>query len=114
MIVHLYRYGSDPIELAQILRERRIQSRNAATAFATWYTFDRYDDPAAAQQFLALRDPPVYRVGPVWAFDVGQPDIPPRPVAPANGQPGGGTELRVVSSVWIFGVWNYQAQRWEL
>jgi hypothetical protein len=41
-------------------------------------------------------------------------DIQLRAVAPAFGQPGGGVEARTRAPVWVFGVWDFHGNKWDL
>lgn len=109
-----YRYISYPPEVNQVTRQRKVQSTNPKTQYATWYTPTRYDDPQMAQQELALSGLPTHRVGPIPADEMPSFDIGLRPVAPAFGQPGGGVEARTKSPVWLFGLWNFQSSSWNL
>lgn len=113
MAVAFYRYVSSPMEVNQVVKERKIQSMNPTTQYATWYTPTRYDDPHDAQRELALGKLPTYRVGPIPADEMPDFDIGLRAVAPAFGQPGGGVEARTKSPVWLFGLWNFGSQCWE-
>jgi len=99
-----YRYLVDPLEVQQIMSERRVQSRNLN---GTWFTTRRYEDPAEAQRELALRNPPTHRVGPIPAERLPDFDIPVRPVAPAHGQPGGGVEARTRGAVHLPGLLEF-------
>lgn len=99
-----YRYLGSQVEVDLIVRERRIRSSNP---HGTWYTTARYDDPTHAQQELALPNPPTHRVGPIAGDEMPDFDVPLRPVAPANGQPGGGVEARTKGTVYLFGVLQF-------
>jgi hypothetical protein len=114
MATEHYRYLSSLAEAAQIIHERRILSTNAVTGYATWYTPKRYDNAFDARRELALPNTPLRRVGPILDQQMPTFDIPLRSVAPAFGQPGGGVEARTTSPVWIFGLWNFQTQNWDL
>lgn len=113
MPLEFYRYISYCPEVDQMIRERKIQSTNPNTGFATWWTPQRYDDPDDAEQELALDGPPTHRVGPVPADEIPAFDIPLRPVAPKGGKSGGGLEARTKSPVWLFGVRDFQ-NSWDL
>lgn len=114
MSVVSYRYISHPAEVTQVVDERKVQSTNPQTQYATWYTPARYDNPAMVQQELALFRQPTHRVGPIPADDMPDFDIGLRPVAPAFGQPGGGVEARTKSPVWLFGLWDFPNRSWDL
>ena len=109
----LYRYFSHPTEISQVRDKRKVQTTNP-NAQGTWYTPTRYDDPMRAQQQLALRQPPTHRIGPIPADEMPDFDIGLRPVAPANGQPGGGVEARAKEPGWLSGLWDFTNQKWEL
>jgi hypothetical protein len=98
-----YRYISYQPEIDQVVLERKIYSTNPQTQYATWYTPKRYDDAKTAQKELALRKSPTPRVGPLPASEMPDFKIGLRPVAAANGQPGGGVEACVRRPVWLFG-----------
>jgi len=107
MATAYYRYISYPLEVTQVVHERKVQSMNPKRGYATWYTPTRYDDPTKAQQELALSKPPTHRVGPIPAGEMRDFDIQQLPpVAPAFGQPGGGVEACTRSAVWLFGLWD--------
>jgi len=112
--VVFYRYISYQPEVDQVICERKVQSTNPKTQYATWYTPTRYDNPTKAQQELALNKPPTHRIGPILGDEMPDFDIGLRPVAPAFSQPGGGVEARTKSSVWLFGLWNFNKRQWEL
>ncbi|MDI6815515.1 MAG: hypothetical protein QMC90_05530 [Dehalococcoidales bacterium] len=103
--VMFYRYISHPGEVKQIRNERKIKSANPQ---GTWFTTVRYKDPDEAQRKLALSKAPTHRVGPISADEMPDFDIPLRPVAPANNQPGGGVEARIKGEVWIFGLYEFK------
>ena len=111
--VSFYRYMSHPLEIDQTHRQRRIQTTNPYAA-GTWYTPTRYEDPAIAQIELALDRRPTHRVGPVPYGDMPTFNVALRRVDPANGQPGGGWEVRVSEPVWLFGCWHFDGDRWSL
>jgi len=114
MPVVFYRYISYQQEVNQVVHERKVQSTNPRTRYATWYTPARYDDPIRAQKELALTSPPTHRLGPIPADEMPDFDIDLRPVAPAFGQPGGGVEARTRLPLWLFGLWDFANGRWEL
>ncbi|MDX1992115.1 MAG: hypothetical protein SF029_06985 [bacterium] len=109
-----YRYVSYLPELEQLRDERKIQSTNPTTQYRTWYTTERYDSPDIAQQRLALKTRPLYRIGPISAEAMPDLTLGPRRVAPDFGQPGGGIEVAIDHPVWLFGVWNFDNQEWEM
>ncbi len=113
-----YRYISYPVEIQQIVAERKIQSTNPSEGFATWYTPTRYNNPAEAKSELALRTLPTHRVGPIPLDELPPLDIGPRRADPADGEPGGGTEVRTRHPVWLFGLWAFPSGgsegRWDL
>ena len=114
MPVAFYRYMSYPSEVSQVTGERKVQSTNPTTQFATWYTTIRYDSAVTAQQELALSKSPTHRVGPIPANEMPDFDISLRSVAPAFGHPGGGVEARTKSPVWLFGIWDFSNKDWTL
>jgi hypothetical protein len=114
MTIGFYRYVSYPAEIAQLLRERKVHSTNPGTGYATWYTPTRYDVLTTACAELALPAPPTHRVGPIPATGMPAFDIQLRAVAPAFGQPGGGVEARTRAPVWVFGVWDFHGNKWDL
>src|SRR5713101_7658254 len=68
-----------------------------------YYTPDRYDIASDAQRFLAMSYLPAYRIGPIPSDEVPDFDyIQLRPVAPANGQPVGGTEAATTQTLYLF------------
>lgn len=114
MAIGFYRFVSHHGEAAQLQAERKVLSTNPAAGHATWYTPTRYDDPVTASDQLALPSPPSHRIGPIPADEMPTFDIGLRTVAPAFGKPGGGIEARTRSPVWLPGLWNFGARRWDL
>lgn len=112
MPLGFYRYFSHQEELLQVQRHKKLQSTNPATGGATWWTPTRYENPVAAQRELALSRPPKYRYGPVPVGNMPEMDIAFRTVAPANGQPGGGVEVRTMQPLWLFGLWDFAKDNW--
>ena len=93
-----YRYVGDA-EKKSIEDEGTIQSKYALT----WFTPDRYDSAVEAKKCLALSSPPNWRIGPVPSGEMPDFDkVPLRPVAPANGEPGGGVECATSRPVYLF------------
>jgi hypothetical protein len=112
MAIEFYRYLSDPDEVRQVIEQRKIESRNPK---GTWWTTYRFDDPVEAQEVLALASTPTHRVGPIDASRMPSFDETTlRPVASAQGQPGGGIEGRTTGVVWLFGVYDLSAQKYAL
>jgi hypothetical protein len=113
-----YRYFSFPQEVQQIVTDRRIQSTNPASGYATWYTPIRYENPADAKRELALDTAPTNRIGPIPLDEMPYFDIGPRRAAPAHGEPGGGIEARTRSPLWLFGLYSFPTPtmpgRWDL
>jgi hypothetical protein len=107
-----YRYFNSQEEAEQIIRQRRIQSNNPS---GTWWTTMRFDDPADAQEYLALPSTPRFRVGPI-------PDamMPPfnqtslRPVAIKYGRRGGGIEGRTREPVLLPGLYSFSTETFIL
>ena len=114
MPLGFYRYISYQAEIDQVKRERKVYSTNPGTQYATWYCPTRHDDPATAQGELALRKRPTHRVGPIPVSEMPDFEVALRPVAPANGQPGGGVEVCVRRPVWLFGFRDLQSGNWEI
>ena len=95
-----YRYVSD-LERQFIGQKKVIMSRSGST----WFTPDRYDTAAEAQQKLALPASPPWRIGPIPSDEMPDFDrVPLRPVGVANGQPGGGTECATSKPVYLYDV----------
>ncbi|OGF58604.1 MAG: hypothetical protein A2Y62_08010 [Candidatus Fischerbacteria bacterium RBG_13_37_8] len=113
-MIECYRYISQQVEKDQIINERKIQSINAATNYATWYTITRYDDENTAQQELALPLIPSFRIGPIRLDEMPNLSILFRSVAPAFGQPGGGIEVMTELPIWLFGLWDFGSNIWIL
>lgn len=113
-----YRYIGFPQEVQQIVTDRRVQSTNRATGYATWYTPTRYDGPVDAKRELALKRLPTHRVGPIPVDEMPYFDIGPRRADPAHGEPGGGIEARTLEPVWLFGLWKFHVPQspggWDL
>lgn len=114
MPVVFYRYISYQPEVDQIINERKVQSTNPKTQYATWYAPTRYDDSKKAQRELSLKNEPTHRVGPIPSDKMPDFEIGLRPVAPAFGQPGGGIEACTKLPIWLFGLWNFQENSWDL
>lgn len=95
-----YRYVGQQ-EANAIDQRRNIKSGSGIT----WFTPNRYDSPAQAQQELALRSMPSHRVGPIPADELPDLDAAPlRPVAPKYGQPGGAVEGATYGETYVFGI----------
>jgi len=107
--IMFYRYISHPGEVKQICNERKIKSMNPK-AQGTWFTTTRYEDPDEAQDKLALFTKPTHRIGPIPANGMPDFDIPLRPVAPANSQPGGGVEALTKDEVWVLGLYEFDGK----
>ena len=107
-----YRYLSSSQEISQVIDERKVQSTNSSTQYATWYCPTRSDSDSMAEQEVALPRPPTHRIGPIPNDQMPQFDIGLRPVSPAFGQPGGGVEARTAAPVWLFGLWDFQGTAW--
>ncbi len=106
-----YRYVSTS-EKNNIISSREIRSRNRV---GTYYTLNRFDDPTIAQQLLAIKKLPKHRVGPISRFVMPIFDVLPlRTVPPAHGYPGGGTEACTSSSLFLFGIFNFNSGTYEL
>lgn len=114
MKVEFYRFVSDRSEVDQIVHERRVQSRNPHSNYATWYTPTRYDNPDLALAELALPQCPTHRFGPISADALPGMDVYLRVVQPAYGQPGRGIEIRTSSPIWLEGLWNFRYAQWDL
>jgi hypothetical protein len=109
-----YRYFNHPDEISQLHRERMVHTTNPHNGYKTWFTPTRFNDPAAAQQLLALDYVPQYRVGPIRAdempdFDVHGPQI----IQPVGNFPGGAIEVCTTQPVFIFGCYNFATSDWE-
>jgi hypothetical protein len=109
-----YRYASHQDESDQLREKRFIQSTNPRGNGRTWYTPTRYDDPHLAQIELALKRPPMRRIGPIPAdempdFDVNGPQL----IQPAYGRPGGGIEVCTTGQAFIFGCYNLLSGDWD-
>lgn len=109
LATHYYRQITHVGERNQLVAERKVHSLNPTTAYETWYTPTRYDDPAAAQSELALpgTHTPIYRVGPIPENQIVSLTVGPRRVAPGFGHPGGGIEIATRSPVWLFSLWSF-------
>lgn len=106
-----YRYVNNS-EKQDIVDNRKIQSRNP---IGTYFTSNRFEVSSETQRFLSLRTTPEYRVGPIAVcvmpvFDIVSLRITP----PAYGQPGGGTEACTSHPVYIFGVFNFNHNIYEM
>ena len=98
--VVFYRYVDD-VEEAVIRAMGMIAP--APSSLSKWYTPDRYDTGLEAQQYLALRNTPTYRIGPIPSDEIPDPDhVQLRVVAPAFGQPGGGLEVATTKTHYLF------------
>ena len=71
----------------------------------TWFTPIRYDNPAQAQQQLAMPSTPTHRVGPIPADELPDLDAAPlRPVGPKYGHPGGAVEGATSQETYVYGI----------
>ena len=111
--LNFYRYISNS-EKGYIRQNKRIQTNNL-NALGTYYTPDRFDDPVDVQSFLSLRKTPENRVGPISRFALPVFDvIPLRITPPAHGQPGGAYEACTSHPVYIFGIYNFNHNIYEM
>lgn len=109
-----YRYFAHPSEIAQLRRERMVLTSNPNRGFKTWYTTTRFDDPALAQQLLALSYVPEYRVGPIRADEMPDFDVHgQRIVQPLGNMPGGAIEVCTTQPAYLFGCYNFPNNDWE-
>ncbi len=98
MVTTYYRYVHDG-EKNSIEDSGMIRSKSGLT----WFTPDRYETAAEAEKFLALPSGRNWRVGPIPSDEMPDFDkVPLRPVAPANGQPGGGVECATSLPIYLF------------
>lgn len=112
MPIAFYRYLCDVTEVNQIKRERKIQTRNPA--LVTWYSPTRYEDPDQAKRELALFTRPTHRLGPMPGDAMPTFRIGLRPVAPANGEPGGGIEACTEEPVYLPGLFSWNRGECEV
>ena len=108
-VAHYYRYSSHELEAARLRDERKIGTTNPR-AQGSWYTLDRYEDPVQAQQQLALPKTPRHRIGPISIDMMPEFIVQVRTVSPRNGQPGGGTEVKVRGEILTFGCWEFNSR----
>jgi hypothetical protein len=95
-----YRYVSDA-EKEFIEQNRMILSK----AGSTWFTPNRYETASDARRYLALPTTQPWMIGPIPADEMPDFDAAAlRPVAPANGESGGGTECATSKPVYLYGV----------
>lgn len=110
-IRNFYRFVNSA-EKQYIIDNRRIQSVNPR---GTYYTPNRYEDPTDAQKFLSLRYIPQNRVGPIPNYVIPVFDVVRlRIVPPAHGQPGGGYEACTRRPVYLFGIYNFNSNQFEM
>jgi hypothetical protein len=107
MPTEYYRYICYRPEVDQLVRERKVQTTNPTTGYATWYTSIRLDDPQAAQQALSLKSRPAHRIGPVPDSKLTFNAIPLRNAIPLYGQPGGGIEGATTDPVYLEGLLEF-------
>lgn len=108
---NFYRYINSA-EKQYIIDNRWIQSRNPQ---GTYYTPNRFEDPMDAQRFLSLRYIPENRVGPIPNYVIPAFDIVRlRIVPPAHGQSGGGYEACTSRPVYLFGIYNFNSNQFEM
>lgn len=89
-----YRCFWHPNEIAQLHLERMILTTNPYNGNKTWFTPTRFNDPAVAQQLLALDYVPHYRFGPIPADEMPDFDVNgPQRIQPVGGMPGGAIEV---------------------
>lgn len=113
-----YRYIIDSdkkpgYEVANTRKKREIIT-TSPVAQGTWYSTDRFDDSSVAEQKLALSAKPTHRIGPILPEQMPDFIIPLRPVAPSSGKSGGGVEALVKEPIYIFGLWEFSTQNWEI
>lgn len=113
MPVAFYRYLSNPMEVHQIQQRGKVNTVNPG-ALGTWYTANRYHNPGTAKRELALSRTPTHQVGPIPSDEMPHFRIGLRPVAPANGEPGGGVEACTREPVWLLGLYNWNGTDWAL
>jgi hypothetical protein len=95
-----YRYV-DANEQNQIMTDKQIAPRAGQTV--KFYAPDRYDTAADAQRHLALRYTPQFRIGPISGDEIDFDHVhPPKIVAPANSQPGGGRGVATTQTFFLF------------
>ncbi len=114
MVDWYYRYISDSVEVQQVKEERKILSTNNTTKNETWFTVDRYDDVAIAEDKLALPVIPSHRVGPISSVMMPSCHIGPRIVDPGYGKKGGGIEVATMEPIWLCGLRDLQFNNWDL
>lgn len=110
-----YRYIADVQERNRLVLSKTVISLNRATGYATWYSPTRYDDPAVAQQQLALPSPtlPIYRIGPIPESAIPNLTVGPRRVAPGFGHAGGGIEIATNRPVQLLGLWSFALSAYD-
>ena len=113
MRIFVYRYISYPDEIAQVITERKVLSTNPNTEHRTFYTTTRYNNPADAQRELSLPSLPTHRIGPIPIDDLTNlTDF--RTAIPQHGFAGMGVEVTTNSPVYLFGLWNFSNDKWDL
>lgn len=111
-VLNFYRYVNN-VEKLFIMERKTIQS--TMNPQGTYYTPDRFENPNDAQRYLSLRSVPENRVGPIFNFAMPVFDvIPLRVVPPAHGQPGGAYEACTSHPLYIFGMYDFDSNQYEM